>query len=394
MREPLATALRPGPPAAAANVAAALARSLAPAEAADPPPDWLWPEQVLSFSRVLHAVRSYHGALLADPVGTGKTYIALAVAAVVNGKHPTACLVPAALVSQWEAVARRLGVSAIAWSHERVSRGSLPQAGGRLVVVDESHHFRNPATRRYGHLAPWLVGRRALLVSASPVVNRLADLQHQLALTIRDDALARHGVGSLATLLEQGHGHPALGHLIVARPAATGRRPAQRERVVSLTDATLLPLGAALAGVDRLRLSTRGPVAALVRAAFWRAAASSPAALLGSLDRYRRLLLHARDAAAAGQTLDRKVLRAVTNELDDQLLLWELIDLHPSGSDLATDDLPFWTSCVPTSPWRSTGRIRRSSGFGRCWRTAAARSYSPPPGRPCDTSATGSPRGR
>src|SRR6266545_2292720 len=340
VREPLTTALHPGAPAPAPAVAGALALSLAPAQAADAAPAWLWPEQVASFGRALWAVRCYRGALLADPVGTGKTYVALAVAAAINRRRPIVCLVPATLVEQWDAVSRQLGLSITLWSHERVSRGTLPPECGRLVVVDESHHFRNPATKRYGHLSGWLVGRRALLVSASPVVNQLADLQYQLALTIRDDALARHGVPSLARLFQGREGHPALGHVIVARAPAAARRPSQRERIVALDDATLAPLTGALGGVDRLRLSTHPPIAALVRAALWRSAASSPAALLASLDRYRRLLLHARDAARAGQVLDRRMLRTVTNELDDQLLLWELLEVGAAGSELAIDDLP------------------------------------------------------
>lgn len=337
--EPLVTALRPGPLAPPAHVAAALARSLAQPEADDPAPGWLWPEQHASFRRAVAAIRIYGGAMLADPVGTGKTYIALAVAAALN-RRPTACIVPAALREQWRAVAAGLSVPIIVWSHERVSRGALPESCGRLVLVDESHHFRNPGTRRYRCLAPWLVNRRALLVSASPVPNRLPELGHQLALTLRDDALRRHGVPSLAVLLEGGRGHHALGHVIVVRSAASARRPGARERVVRLDDSTLAPLGPALALVDRLRLSTRAPIAALVRAALWRAAASSPAALAAAVDRYRRLLLHARDAARSGRMPDRRALRTLTRDLDDQLLLWDLLDPVHGTPDLEPGDLP------------------------------------------------------
>jgi hypothetical protein len=77
-----------------------------------------------------------------------------------------------------------------------------------------------------------------------------------------------------------------------------------------------------------------------VRAAFWRAAASSPAALAASLSRYERLLRHADDAARSGHSLDRRLVRAVTNQLDDQLLLWDLIPLEPGDSELALEDLP------------------------------------------------------
>ncbi len=65
-------------------------------------------------------------------------------------------------------------------------------------------------------MAPWLVGRRALLLSATPVVNRLDDLGAQLRLAVRDDALAASGIGSLSLLLASGLGHPALSDLVIA----------------------------------------------------------------------------------------------------------------------------------------------------------------------------------
>ena len=337
--EPLVTALRPGPLTSPARVAAALARSLAPEEAEDRAPEWLWPEQRVSFRRAVTAIRRHGGALLADPVGAGKTYVALAVAAVCT-RRPAACLVPAALVDQWRAVAATLRVPVIVWSHERVSRGALPAQSGPFVLIDESHHYRNPGTRRYRALAPWLVGRQALLVSATPVVNRLGDLAHQLALTLRDDVLSPQGVPSLAGLLDGGKGHPALGHVVVTRPSRCVRRPGARERTVQLDNASLAPLAGALALVERLRLSNRAPIAALIRAGFWRAAASSAPALGASLRRYERLLLHARDARRSGQMLDRRLLRELTGGLDDQLLFWELLGPADETTDLVPDDLP------------------------------------------------------
>src|SRR5712671_4995887 len=123
--DPLLTALRSGPPASAAAVACSLVRSLAPPEHPDPPPAWLLPEQVASFRRALAGVRHFRGAVLADPVGSGKTYVALAVARALN-HGPTVCLVPASLVAQWEATARALGVALTLVSHQQVSRGQLP----------------------------------------------------------------------------------------------------------------------------------------------------------------------------------------------------------------------------------------------------------------------------
>ena len=213
--DPGATALRAGPPAAVAAVARAIAASLLPPEASVTPPDWLRVPQHRPFRRAVHAVERHGGALLAQPVGSGKTWMALAVARHLNAGLSTTVLAPAPLVSHWRRTAHALELPVEVVSHARPGRGSLP-AGSGMVVIDESHHFRNPATRRYTTVAPWLVGRRALLLTATPVVNRLDDLAAQLRLTIRDDALASSGLGSLSLTLASGLGHPALADLVIA----------------------------------------------------------------------------------------------------------------------------------------------------------------------------------
>jgi hypothetical protein len=198
-----------------ASIARAIAASLLPAEAEVTPPAWLWQSQHAPFRRAMHAIVRHGGALLAPPVGSGKTWIALALARQFNAEAATAVLAPATLLSHWRRTALALDVPVEVVSHTRASRGSLPVGAG-LVIIDESHHFRNPLTRRYATVAPWLVGRRALLLSATPVVNRLDDLSAQLRLTVRDDALAASGIGSLSLLLASGLGHPALSDLVIA----------------------------------------------------------------------------------------------------------------------------------------------------------------------------------
>jgi superfamily II DNA or RNA helicase len=337
--DPVVTALRPGCWMPAAQVARAMARRLAPDEDTDPPPAWLRPEQIRSFRRTLHALRRYGGALLADPVGSGKTYVALAVAAALNRGRPTACLVPAALVEQWRSTACVLDLEIATGSHQSVSRGRLPGVSRGLVMVDEAHHFRNPATWRYRNVAPWLVGRPVLLVTATPVVNRLDDLLHQLLLGVRDDALAADGVASLRALLGRGCGSPALGRLVVESSCPDGLRPERRGVATAPDPLECEAAEASLASLDRLRLSRVPGTEALVRTVLRRAAASSPAALAAALRRYRNLLLHARDAAAAGRLLERAAIRRFTGELEDQLVWWELMPAGEDPNDLQLDDL-------------------------------------------------------
>jgi hypothetical protein len=287
----------------------------------------------------MHALRRYGGAILADPVGSGKTYVALAVATVLDPGRPVVCLVPASLVSQWLATADALGVRIVAASHEAASRGRLPDARRGVVIVDEAHHFRSPITCRYRHTAPWLVGRRVLLVTATPVVNRLPDLLHQLLLGIRDDALAAEGVISLRALIARGQGSPALGKLVIESAPAEGHRPIRKILMSSADARESMAAEAALASLDRLRLSQLPGTEALVRTVLRRAAASSPAALSAALRRYRNLLLHARDAASAGRPLDRAAIRRFTGDLEEQLVWWELMPSTADPNDLSLVDL-------------------------------------------------------
>jgi hypothetical protein len=275
---------------------------------------------------------------LADPVGSGKTFVGLAVAAALN-RASTACLVPATLLGQWERAAARAGIRVTLCSHEQVSRGRLPEGTRGLVIIDESHHFRNPHTKRYAHLAPWLVGRQALLITATPIINRLVDLSHQLLLTVRDDALAMDGFGSLRVLLENSCPATVLSQLIVETEVVEHRRPTRIYHLSQPSSTECASLGHLLELVNRLRLSQCEPIAALIRGVLLRATGSSPAALAGVLRRYRRLLQHARDASRAGRVMDRAELRQFTGDSGDQLIWWELLPVPDSKSEIELNDL-------------------------------------------------------
>ncbi len=336
--DPLLTGLRPGPWATPEAVARALAHGLLPEEDPCPAPAWLLAGQVRSFRRVMAALRRYRGALLADPVGSGKTYVALAAAATLSSGRSVACVVPATLVRQWRETADLVGVPVSLRSHEQVSRGRLPGGTPRVVVIDEVHRFRNPASRRYLHLAPWLMGRRVVLLTATPVVNQLTDLLHELLLCIRDDALLPDGVPSLRGLLGGGMGSAALGRLVIERPNSAAR-PVRRMSTSEPHPDESAAAARALALIGRLRLSRSRPIASLVRSVLQRAASSSPPALVGALRRYRGLLLHARDAIAAGRPPDRAAIRRFTGYTGDQLCWWELLPASDGAAELDLSDL-------------------------------------------------------
>ncbi|HXI34182.1 MAG TPA: DEAD/DEAH box helicase, partial [Gemmatimonadales bacterium] len=223
----------------------------------------------------------------------------------------------------------------------------------RLVVVDEAHHFRNAATRRYRALARLAVGHAVLLVTATPVHNRLADLLHLYRLFLRDDALASLGVPSLRLAALAGVATPAVAaavaRLTVARSrtqAATHRAPewtlafprrlaGRMIRVAPVAAPLLSGLVAAVSAV-----ATGTPAAALLRLVLLRRLASSLPALRASLERQAAFFDLARDAAQSGRALSHRDFAHVFprgDDLDIQLALFPMILEGGAGAAAANN---------------------------------------------------------
>ncbi|HEX2780365.1 MAG TPA: hypothetical protein VHM30_12755, partial [Gemmatimonadaceae bacterium] len=115
----------------------------------------LWPHQREAVVRIGDALEEFGGALLADDVGLGKTFVALAVAARYADPLVVA---PAALRSVWTDAAHRAAMAIRFCSIEWLSRGGVLPARPGILVVDEAHHARNPATKRYAALARLAIG--------------------------------------------------------------------------------------------------------------------------------------------------------------------------------------------------------------------------------------------
>lgn len=329
--EPAATAGKRPVAASIDEIHAAISAAAAPGRSALRPPAFLQLHQIDAWRRVHHALTRYGGALLAEPTGSGKSWIALALAAIERRR--SLVIAPAVLHSQWAAVSHQSGVAVNLWSHERVSRGTLPDGSPELVIVDEAHRFRDLSTRRVRVLAPWLVGRRVLLLTATPIVNRIDDLINLLRLVLPDDVLVLDGVPTLGGL-GAGHSPPVALHRVVVRTAvalvhaerALQELPPQVEEEAR---------GArAVAQVDQLVLSHHPAVRRLVRTVLLDAAASSDVAFRAALRRYRSLLLHSRDAGG----LSRATIRRFAGDALDQLVLWEVLT-PASDAELATEDI-------------------------------------------------------
>lgn len=300
------------------------------------PPEWLMPHQRDAARRVAGALQRFGGALLADAVGLGKTYVSLAVATTY---HRVTLAAPACLLPQWKRIADTLGIPLAAVSHETLSRGAaLPP--GQLIIVDEAHRVRNPATRRYDSLARGVGNADVLLVTATPIVNRIDDLTWLLRLFLPDHALAPLGLPSLE---RQDHRDPphrllhAVLPLVVARPADvldgpdTPSMPRTEDRRVGreppVAEHLLRRL---LTAVDELEFPGFGDdrARALLRMHLLRRLASSSVAFRQSLRRHLVYLDRAAAAATRGERLSRSAARLLGCGDDLQLELASLLPLQ------------------------------------------------------------------
>lgn len=170
----------------------------------------------------------FGGCIIADSVGLGKTFEALAIIKYHELRNDRVLvLVPKRLRDNWtlyKANDRRNILATDRFNYDVLNHTDLSRDGGLsgdislahvnwgnydLVVIDESHNFRNKKTPRVGSETRYDrlmrkiikegVKTRVLMLSATPVNNRLADLRNQIAFVTEGDdtALLDHGIGSI-----------------------------------------------------------------------------------------------------------------------------------------------------------------------------------------------------
>ncbi len=173
------------------------------------------------------------GCIIADSVGLGKTFEALAIIKYYELRNDRVLvLAPKRLRDNWtlyKANDRRNFLASDRFNYDVLNHTDLSRDGGTsgdidlghvnwgnydLVVIDESHNFRNKSTHntretRYDRLMRRIikdgVKTRVLMLSATPVNNRLADLKNQIAFVTEgsDTALRENGIASIETTTRQ-----------------------------------------------------------------------------------------------------------------------------------------------------------------------------------------------
>lgn len=161
---------------------------------------------------IINKLERYNGCILADSVGLGKTFTALAVIKYYENRNKTVLvLCPKKLSENWNTYKDNYVNNPIAsdrLNYDVLFHTDLSRSGGfsngldldrlnwgnyDLVVIDESHNFRNGAgthantqENRYVKLMDKVVRAgvktKVLMLSATPVNNRFTDLKNQLAI--------------------------------------------------------------------------------------------------------------------------------------------------------------------------------------------------------------------
>lgn len=167
---------------------------------------------------IINKLEKYNGCILADSVGLGKTFTALAVVKYYENRNKSVLvLCPKKLAENWNTYKDNYinnPIAADRLNYDVLFHTDLSRNGGfsngldldrlnwgnyDLVVIDESHNFRNgigthsnTKENRYMRLMDKViksgVKTKVLMLSATPVNNRFADLRNQLAIAYEGNA--------------------------------------------------------------------------------------------------------------------------------------------------------------------------------------------------------------
>ncbi len=162
----------------------------------------------------IRLIDRHGGVIVSDAVGLGKTYIGMGLLEhYVLGKRrkgfiPKGLVICPAQLRElvWEPKLNEYGIKADVISQESLGRANFVWKafnGYDVILVDESHNFRNPGTCRYGNLMKRLATgkpeKTVILMTATPINNSIWDLYNQLSFITRgQDAFFRdYGIRNL-----------------------------------------------------------------------------------------------------------------------------------------------------------------------------------------------------
>lgn len=152
--------------------------------------------ELLDFQQKAVLIAAQHlnkrnGVMIGDVVGLGKTITACAIAKIMEEDLllNTLILCPKNLVGMWEGYVEKYGLHAHVLSHSMIMNELPTLKRYRLVIIDESHNFRNSENKTYKVVRTYIEENesKVILLSATPYNKSYCDLANQLKLFISED---------------------------------------------------------------------------------------------------------------------------------------------------------------------------------------------------------------
>ena len=132
----------------------------------------------------LEKIEAYNGVILSDVVGLGKTVLAARLFQALGEGVLVVC--PPTLKDYWE---KELNLFEV--KNKVISIGNLNEDlknfDYKYVLVDEAHRFRNDASARYDDLYHLCQDSKVVLVTATPLSNKIEDLKSLIDLFCKDE---------------------------------------------------------------------------------------------------------------------------------------------------------------------------------------------------------------
>lgn len=140
----------------------------------------LSPSQQLTLSASYYILNNHRAVLLHEETGSGKTYVAAALAALYasTNNHPCFIVAPAHLLHNWENVLALFNVNANLFSYQDASLHNIPAPphNDTLWIIDEAHLLKNMSTKRYIEIKKLTSCHKICLISATPISLGWKDL--------------------------------------------------------------------------------------------------------------------------------------------------------------------------------------------------------------------------
>lgn len=139
--------------------------------------------QVDAVNQAKKILNKYNGVFLSDVVGLGKTYIATLLARELKGGRKL-IICPPVLVEYWQRTLSDFGVEATVRSLGKLD-DILENFSGdyfNYIFIDEAHRFRNDSTSYFTKLHEICLGKKVVLISATPQNNYSSDILNLIKL--------------------------------------------------------------------------------------------------------------------------------------------------------------------------------------------------------------------